>query len=626
MLPDNEQNAFLPGMSSSSLCASTEDHFSNLDDDNDNEHHDLKSDSPNSKSSNEANLLEEFVNHFCPEESIAPFNTNHFSMTNGQTSTRDLNAHNNILSFAQHQPKKRKVQLDGAGVAPFASSDPNQPFQAGLITYDHAPSFTAQEERSFNSGVWTSDKLNTMQDFNVANASTQSQNESLSYNSIPQATYNFMGEMKPSFDSTSASVNNVDYVTAPFGMAGTGAGDQYFPTPTCYASSQPFGQNFNYPGSSAGMNVNTGASPISASNGSSVINSGQGISGGANHAAVFNIFNDASTKYDASNGVNFAQGNESGVDNAAVINDGSGIYAMSSATRSSLIQNPNFVNSFTMLHPSQTPMSLYATMPSMCSMAAGLTEGNEVLATSAFVNSNDPPLVLRKPKVKLADVMGVALSTQVKELVEVPCANHAAVFNIFNDASTKYDASNGVNFGQGNESGVDNVAVINDGSGIYAMSSAFSGQYDRDTRSSLIQNQNNLVNSFTMLHPSQTPMSLYATMPSMCSMAAGLTEGNEVLATSAFVNSTDPPLVLPRRTTTDRAPSKPKFALKLMEILSMRECQNALRWMPDGTCFCILNIGDLVEKVLVKHFKETKYSSFVSLFMILRLTIWCGLL
>jgi hypothetical protein len=380
------------------------------------------------------------------------------------------------LSFAQHQPKKRKVQLDGAGVAPFASSDPNQPFQAGLITYDHAPSFTAQEERSFNSGVWTSDKLNTMQDFNVANASTQSQNESLSYNSIPQATYNFMGEMKPSFDSTSASVNNVDYVTAPFGMAGTGAGDQYFPTPTCYASSQPFGQNFNYPGSSAGMNVNTGASPISASNGSSVINSGQGISGGANHAAVFNIFNDASTKYDASNGVNFAQGNESGVDNAAVINDGSGIYAMSSATRSSLIQNPNFVNSFTMLHPSQTPMSLYATMPSMCSMAAGLTEGNEVLATSAFVNS------------------------------------------------------------------------------------------------------------------------------------------------------TDPPLVLPRRTTTDRAPSKPKFALKLMEILSMRECQNALRWMPDGTCFCILNIGDLVEKVLVKHFKETKYSSFVSLFMILRLTIWCGLL
>jgi hypothetical protein len=394
-------------------------------------------------------------------------------------------------------------------------------------------------ERLFNSGVWTSDKLNTMQDFNAANASTQSQNESLSYNSIPQATYNFMGEMKSIIDSTYASVNNVNYVTAPFGMAGTGSGDQYFPS--CYASSQPFGQNFNCPGSSAGMNVGTGANHINATgtyNESSIINSGQGISGGANQAA-FNIFNDASTKYDASNGVNFGQDSESGVDNAAIINDGSGIYGMSSYV----------INS-----------------------GQGISGG----------------------------------------------ANNAVIFN---DASTKYDASNGVDFGQGNESRVDNVAVINDGSGIYAISSAFLGQYDRDTPSSLIQNPN-LVNSSAVLHPSQTPMPLYATMPSMCSMAAGLNQGNEVFGTSAFVNSNGPPLVLPRRTTTDRAPSKPKFALKLMEILSMRECQNALRWMPDGTCFCILNIGDFVENVLGKHFRETKYSSFVSLFMILM--IWCG--
>jgi hypothetical protein len=195
---------------------------------------------------------------------------------------------------------------------------------------------------------------------------------------------------------------------------------------------------------------------------------------------------------------------------------------------------------------------------------------------------------------------------------------NAAISNIFNDASTKYNASNSVNFGQGHNSGVDNVAVINDGSGIYAMSSAFLGQYDRDTPSSLIQNPN-LTSSSAMLHPSQTPMPLYATMPSECSMAAGLTEGNEVFPTSAFVNGNDPLLVTPKRT----APSKPKFPLKLMDILSKIECQNTMSWMPDGTCFCILNINELVQNVLAKHFKETKYFSFVSSSLLMILLI-CG--
>jgi hypothetical protein len=63
-----------------------------------------------------------------------------------------------------------------------------------------------------------------------------------------------------------------------------------------------------------------------------------------------------------------------------------------------------------------------------------------------------------------------------------------------------------------------------------------------------------------------------------------------------------------------RIQSKKKFVLKLMQILSAKECQNAIRWMPTGNAFCILDVKELVEVVLPKYgFKETKYTSFVSL-------------
>jgi hypothetical protein len=65
-------------------------------------------------------------------------------MTTGQTNTPDLNAH--MLFCAQHQPNTRNAHLDSAGVASFAIVNPNQPFQAGLVTYEHVYSFTAQEE------------------------------------------------------------------------------------------------------------------------------------------------------------------------------------------------------------------------------------------------------------------------------------------------------------------------------------------------------------------------------------------------------------------------------------------------------------------------------------------------
>jgi hypothetical protein len=59
--------------------------------------------------------------------------------------------------------------------------------------------------------------------------------------------------------------------------------------------------------------------------------------------------------------------------------------------------------------------------------------------------------------------------------------------------------------------------------------------------------------------------------------------------------------------------AKETFALKLMRILSTEECQGAIRWTPAGDAFCIVNEKELVEEILSKYFKETKFTSFVSL-------------
>ena len=61
-----------------------------------------------------------------------------------------------------------------------------------------------------------------------------------------------------------------------------------------------------------------------------------------------------------------------------------------------------------------------------------------------------------------------------------------------------------------------------------------------------------------------------------------------------------------------KSKSKASFPQKLMRILSIDECQHALRWMPDGCSFCIIDPKALVNDVLPKYFKEAKYSSFVS--------------
>lgn len=64
--------------------------------------------------------------------------------------------------------------------------------------------------------------------------------------------------------------------------------------------------------------------------------------------------------------------------------------------------------------------------------------------------------------------------------------------------------------------------------------------------------------------------------------------------------------------------TKQTFAQKLMNLLSVKECHSAIRWMPNGESFCIVDIKELVEKVLPKYFKEAKYTSFVSIYFIMQ--------
>lgn len=68
------------------------------------------------------------------------------------------------------------------------------------------------------------------------------------------------------------------------------------------------------------------------------------------------------------------------------------------------------------------------------------------------------------------------------------------------------------------------------------------------------------------------------------------------------------PLAIPSKRAKNR--HKLTFAQKLMHILSLKETQNAIRWMPNGCAFCIVDSQELVDTVLPKFFKEAKYSSF----------------
>jgi len=103
------------------------------------------------------------------------------------------------------------------------------------------------------------------------------------------------------------------------------------------------------------------------------------------------------------------------------------------------------------------------------------------------------------------------------------------------------------------------------------------------------------------------------------------TKNNAAAATTNPMNMTDPsllnndqgsmeqgstpaPLVIPPKKTMNK--HKQTFAQKLMHILSLRECHDAIRWMPNGCAFCIVDPKELLDSVLPKYFKEAKYTSF----------------
>lgn len=78
-------------------------------------------------------------------------------------------------------------------------------------------------------------------------------------------------------------------------------------------------------------------------------------------------------------------------------------------------------------------------------------------------------------------------------------------------------------------------------------------------------------------------------------------------------NSNDPssqgPLLIPPKNP-GKSKHKSTFAEKLMLVLSSKECANAIRWMPSGVAFCVVDATELVKSVLPKYFKEAKYASF----------------
>lgn len=78
-------------------------------------------------------------------------------------------------------------------------------------------------------------------------------------------------------------------------------------------------------------------------------------------------------------------------------------------------------------------------------------------------------------------------------------------------------------------------------------------------------------------------------------------------------------LVPPRKT---KSKHKQTFAQKLMHVLSVKECQGAIRWMPNGCAFCVVDSKELVESVLPKYFKEAKYTSFVSFLSLVCFCVW----
>lgn len=124
--------------------------------------------------------------------------------------------------------------------------------------------------------------------------------------------------------------------------------------------------------------------------------------------------------------------------------------------------------------------------------------------------------------------------------------------------------------------------------------------------------------SFTMLHSqpqisSLVRTSMYSNGGVACLTASSIPRQGEFFDTSFAITHEAERLnqSLPEKSQS-QSTVKQTFVLKIMNILSVDECQSAIRWTPAGDAFCVLDAKELVEKVLPKYFKETKYTSFVS--------------
>jgi len=96
--------------------------------------------------------------------------------------------------------------------------------------------------------------------------------------------------------------------------------------------------------------------------------------------------------------------------------------------------------------------------------------------------------------------------------------------------------------------------------------------------------------------------------------------GKELTAASALTSLVKPPAIplddaeedfdIPQRFTKSGRKKATPFPMKLMKVLSSKDFQDIITWLPDGKSFTIVRPKAFVAEILPKHFKQAKYSSF----------------
>lgn len=81
-----------------------------------------------------------------------------------------------------------------------------------------------------------------------------------------------------------------------------------------------------------------------------------------------------------------------------------------------------------------------------------------------------------------------------------------------------------------------------------------------------------------------------------------------VAATSSGESEVD--FDIPQRFTKSGRKKAIPFPVKLMKVLSQKEYNEIITWLPDGKSFTIVRPKAFVTEILITHFKQAKYSSF----------------